>query len=233
MGGLTAHGSSTEVTHPMTSQFTPKLESLPRVLPIFPLAGATLLPRAQLPLNIFEPRYLHMTLDALRAERMIGMVQPDPSQAAEDVVYRIGCAGRITTFNETEDGRLLIVLSGICRFELVEELPTVHGYRRVVVDWHRFARDLSDEDEPAVDTARLIADLKPFLERNEVKADWESLKRMPAELVLNHLCMNLPLAGEDKQALVETTDQQQRARLLTALCEMALISQSGSEQTRH
>ena len=217
----------------MTGHFKHELQSLPRVLPIFPLAGATLLPRAQLPLNIFEPRYLQMTLDALRAERLIGMVQPDLSQGLEDVVYRIGCAGRITTFNETEDGRLLIVLTGICRFDLVEELPTVSGYRRVLVDWHRFARDLSDEDEPAVNTASLIAELKPFLERNEVKADWESLKRMPGELVLNHLCMNLPLAGEDKQALVETSDLQERARLLIALCEMALIGQAGSEQTRH
>ena len=217
----------------MTNDFTPKLEALPRVLPIFPLAGATLLPRAQLPLNIFEPRYVNMTLDALRAERMIGMVQPAPSQGAEEHTYRIGCAGRITTFNETDDGRLLIVLTGVCRFVLLEELSTVRGYRRVVVDWHRFARDLSSDNESAVDPAKLIADLGPFLERNEVKADWDSLKRMSGELVLNHLCMNLPLAGEDKQALVESTDQQERARLLVALCEMALVSQSGPEQTRH
>src|SRR5205085_10260131 len=126
---------------------------LPDILPIFPLTGVLLLPRGRLPLNIFEPRYLAMTRGALAGDRLIGMVQPrDPTASGGNPrVYPTGCAGRITSFSETEDGRFLITLTGTCRFRIREELPLLEGYRRVVPEWSEFARDLESENEPAFD----------------------------------------------------------------------------------
>src|SRR5215831_831746 len=127
--------------------------ALPTIIPIFPLTGVLLLPRGRLPLNIFEPRYLAMTRDALAGERLIGMVQPsDPTASGSNPpVYPTGCAGRITSFSETDDGRFLITLTGACRFRIREELPLLEGYRRVVPEWNGFARDLGNEDEPSFD----------------------------------------------------------------------------------
>src|SRR5215469_1964214 len=136
--------------------------ALPSILPIFPLTGVLLLPRGRLPLNIFEPRYLAMTRDALAGERLIGMVQPSDLAAAGNnpPVYLTGCAGRITSFTETDDGRFLITLTGISRFRIHEELPLVEGYRRVVPDWEPFARDLGNEEERGFDRERLMRGLK-------------------------------------------------------------------------
>src|SRR4051812_10138463 len=136
--------------------------ALPAILPIFPLSGVLLLPRGRLPLNIFEPRYLAMTRDALAGERLIGMVQPsDPgASGGNPQVYPTGCAGRITSFSETEDGRFLITLTGISRFRIREELPLLEGYRRVVPLWDEFARDLDEEAEPGFDRVRLMRGLQ-------------------------------------------------------------------------
>jgi len=138
--------------------------ALPAILPIFPLTGVLLLPRGRLPLNIFEPRYLAMTRDALAGERLIGMVQPtDPGASGSNPpVYPTGCAGRITSFSETEDGRFLITLTGTCRFRIRQELPLLEGYRRVVPEWTDFARDLENEDEPGFDRERLIRGLRAY-----------------------------------------------------------------------
>lgn len=205
-----------------SNPFTPDPEDLPGVLPIFPLPRAILLPRAQLPLNIFEPRYLNMTLDALGANRMIGMIQPEPGvRGASDAVYRTGCAGRITAFNETEDGRLLIILTGVCRFDVMEELPPRRGYRRVRPSWKRFEGDLSTEGVEAVDAAGLLAAVKGYLETREVDADWDALARMPGELLVNYLAMNLPFDDEEKQALLEAPSPPDRQRILLGLCAMS------------
>jgi Lon protease-like protein len=138
--------------------------ALPTILPIFPLTSVLLLPRGRLPLNIFEPRYLAMTRDALAGERLIGMVQPSDSaaQGSNPPVYPTGCAGRITSFSETDDGRFLITLTGTSRFRIREELPLLEGYRRVVPDWHEFARDIEGEEEPEFDRERLIRGLRAF-----------------------------------------------------------------------
>ena len=128
------------------SHFSIPFERLPRALPIFPLPGTIVLPRADLPLNVFEPRYLNLVADALAGSRLVGMIQPDPDGGGERHLCRTGCAGRITQYRETADGRIEMILSGVCRFELGEELPTVRGYRLVVPDWDRFASDYRECD---------------------------------------------------------------------------------------
>src|ERR1700758_4315586 len=136
--------------------------ALPSILPIFPLTGALLLPRGRLPLNIFEPRYLAMTRDALAGERLIGMVQPSDPRVAGDnpPVYPTGCAGRITSFSETDDGRFLITLTGVSRFRIREELPLLRGYRRGGPEWREFTRDLASDDEPGFDRDRMLRGLR-------------------------------------------------------------------------
>ncbi len=205
-----------------SNPFTPRLEDLPSVLPIFPLPRAILLPGAQLPLNIFEPRYLSMTFDALGANRLIGMIQPDPgTRGVSEAVYGTGCAGRITAFNETEDGRLLVILTGVCRFDVLEELPLQRGYRRVRPDWRRFEEDLSEGGVSGVDAAGLLRSVRDYLETQEVEADWDALARMPGELLVNYLAMNLPFDEEEKQALVEARTPADRQRILLSLCAMS------------
>lgn len=215
--------------------FTPSFEELPKALPIFPLSGAIVLPDEQLPLNIFEPRYLNMVFDALGADRMIGMVQPTQSEEAlsESDIHKTGCACRITTFRETDDGRLLIVLTGVCRFNVVEEMPTVRGYRRVLVEWGQFVEDLCDEDSSSLDSDRLIDMLATFFEAKKVQADWESLRKMSSTSLVNLLAMNLPFEPEEKQALIEAKTTYDRANVLIALSQMSLSSANVHRSTRH
>ena len=157
--------------------------TLPAILPIFPLTGVLLLPRGRLPLNIFEPRYLAMTRDALAGDRLIGMVQPsDPGASGDNPpVYPTGCAGRITSFAETEDERFLITLTGTCRFRIRDELPLLEGYRRIVPEWSGFARDLDSEDEPAFDRERLMRGLKGYFQQHQISADWGAINSVPGE----------------------------------------------------
>src|SRR4051794_27134794 len=148
--------------------------ALPDTLPIFPLTGVLLLPRGRLPLNIFEPRYLAMTRDALGGTRLIGMVQPSEPVAGRmnPPVYPVGCAGRITSFSEADDGRYLITLTGVSRFRIAEELPLLSGYRRVLPDWQPFAHDLDSGDEPGFDRERLMRGLRVFFTQQGIKADF-------------------------------------------------------------
>jgi Lon protease-like protein len=200
--------------------------TLPAILPIFPLTGVLLLPRGRLPLNIFEPRYLAMTRDALAGERLIGMVQPSDPKASGDnpPVYPTGCAGRITTFAETEDGRFLITLTGTCRFRIREELPLLEGYRRVVPEWSGFIRDLDDEIEPALDRERLVRGLKAYFQQHEISADWDAIGSVPGERLVTSVAMVCPFEPSEKQALLEAADLNERARLLTAIVEMAVMN---------
>jgi uncharacterized protein len=200
--------------------------ALPSMLPIFPLTGVLLLPRGRLPLNIFEPRYLAMTRDALAGERLIGMVQPsDPGVAAENPpVYPTGCAGRITSFSETDDGRFLITLTGISRFRIREELPLLEGYRRVVPEWREFARDLASDDEPSFDRDRLLRGLRAYFQHHKIEADWEAITSVPGERLVTSIAMMCPFEPSEKQALLEAPDLDERARLLTAIVEMAALN---------
>ncbi len=214
----------------------PGATALCEILPIFPLAGVLLLPRGQLPLNIFEPRYLAMTRDALSGDRLIGMVQPsDPHQpaAGNPPVYPTGCAGRITSFSETEDGRFLITLTGLCRFRIREELPLSSGYRRVVPRWDEYARDLRSEREPGFDRERLIRGLRAYFDRHQIKAEWDSISSVPGERLITSIAMVCPFEPSEKQALLEASDLAARAQLLTAIVEMAVLDRSGGGEARH
>jgi len=205
--------------------FDPPFEKLPATLPVFPLPGVLLLPRGKLPLNIFEPRYLAMTEDALAGNRMIGMIQPsDPAcRGPEPPVYPIGCAGRITTFSETEDGRFLITLTGTCRFEVTRELPTTRGYRRIIPCWDRFAVDLAEPAASDLDRPRLIEGLRSYFRLQGISANWEAIEATADEKLVTSLAMICPFDPPEKQALLEALTLAERGRLLIALIEMAVL----------
>jgi len=210
--------------------------ALPAILPIFPLTGVLLLPRGRLPLNIFEPRYLAMTRDALAGERMIGMVQPSnpAGSGSNPPVYPTGCAGRITSFAETEDGRFLIILTGTSRFRIREELPLLEGYRRVVPEWREFARDLENEDEAGFDRDRLLRGLRAYFRQHQISADWDAVTAVPGERLVTSIAMICPFEPSEKQALLEAPDLDERARLLTAIVEMAVLNRpSDGAGARH
>jgi Lon protease-like protein len=217
--------------------FDPGFEQLPETLPLFPLSGVLLLPGGKLPLNIFEPRYLAMIFDALAGHRMIGMVQPMqpggyagdglPTDDGRPKVHRIGCAGRIVSFNETEDGRLLLALSGICRFEVGRELDLAQGgYRRVSSIFSSFRADLDQGDEAVeLDRERLMAALAAFFRGKKLSADWEAVKQAADQNLVTSLSMVLPFGPVEKQALLEAADTTARAKLLVAFLEMAAFGQ--------
>jgi Lon protease-like protein len=217
--------------------FDPKLVTeLPAQLPVFPLPGATLLPGTQLPLNIFEPRYLNMVLDALGGERMIGMVQPQEPQSDPNTpaLYDIGCAGRIVSFAETGDGRLLITLRGVCRYRLGEELRLERGYRRVVPAWTEFATDL----QPGRTLDRAIGDLRSalqdYLRDKDVRVDWDGLQQQPVARIIDILAINLPFTPHEKQALLEADEGDARWQVLLAITQMVSSShQHEPGTTRH
>jgi Lon protease-like protein len=200
-------------------------QELPDTIPVFPLAGALLLPRAQMPLNIFEPRYLAMTDDAMKGARLIGMIQPDDSKtrAAVPALYATGCAGRITQYAESGDGRYLITLTGIARFRVREELSVTTPYRQCRVDFAAFKDDLVPRSgEEAVDRERLLKTLAEYLKANKMQADWQDINQAPTEALVNGLAMMSPYGAREKQALLEAPDLKSRAEVLIALTEMAL-----------
>ena len=218
---------------PVRNPFEPGFEQLPDTLPIFPLSGVLLLPGGKLSLNVFEPRYLAMVFDALAGHRMIGMVQPLqpggfagdglPTDDGSPKVHRIGCAGRITSFNETEDGRLLLALSGVCRFEIVRELDLAHGgYRRVSSVFSPYRADLDDTDPMPVelDRERLMAALAAFFRSRKLSTDWDAVKQAADANLVTSLSMVLPFGPTEKQALLEATDTSARAKLLVGFLEM-------------
>jgi len=210
---------------------------LPEVIPVFPLAGALLLPRGQMPLNIFEPRYLAMIDDALRTGlRLIGMIQPDPSHPGpEDKphLYKIGCAGRITQIAETGDGRYLIELTGVARFRIVGEPSVLTPYRQCRVDYHPFADDfVARKGEDAVDRDALLEALADFLKANKLNADWEGIEKAPNEALVNALAMMSPYVAAEKQAILEAPDLKTRAEILVALTEIELAKNETDGETK-
>jgi uncharacterized protein len=211
------------------STFPPS--ALPEILPIFPLSGVLLLPRGRLPLNIFEPRYLAMVEDALGHGRLIGMVQPNSAEAQEAVppIYHIGCAGRITSFTETEDGRFLITLGGVCRFKVTEELPIERGYRHVRPDWESFLADINEPEDTDIDRDKLFGILRAYFKLHNIAADWNAVQATGNETLVSSLAMICPLEPNEKQALLEAQDLRTRADLLMALLEMASVPQSEIE----
>jgi hypothetical protein len=209
---------------------------LPEIIPVFPLPGALLLPRGQLPLNIFEPRYLVMIDDALHdARRLIGMIQPDPSHPGPEdkpALYKVGCVGRITQIAETGDNRYLIQLTGIARFRLEEELAVATPYRQCRVSYAPFADDfIGHKGEDAVDRTTLLAALAAFLKANNLKTDWEGIENAPNEALVNALAMMSPYGAAEKQAMLEAPDLKTRAEILIAVTEIELAKKSTGGET--
>ena len=202
-----------------------KQTELPDTIAIFPLAGALLLPRSRLPLHIFEPRYLQMIADALKTDgRLIGMIQPNPVPGRQGPgLHSIGCAGRITQFSETEDGRYMITLSGVSRFRVIKEVEGFSPYRRCDVKWDGFERDLGDEEQDANFSRKPLMDLLGrYIETRGLSADWSTLKEAEDELLINSLSMMLDFDAEDKQALLEAPSLQTRRETLVTLIEYAM-----------
>jgi Lon protease-like protein len=201
------------------------------VIPIFPLPGALLLPRGQMPLNIFEPRYLAMIDNALRSgHRLIGMIQPDVSHpGSEDKpnLFKVGCVGRITQIAETGDGRYLLQLTGIARFRIVEELSVDTPYRQCRVSYMAFVDDFTPRNgEDGVDRESLLKSLAEFLKANNLKADWDGIENAPNEALVNALAMMSPYGAPEKQALLEAPDLKTRAELLVAITEIELAKKN-------
>ncbi|MHA1564329.1 MAG: LON peptidase substrate-binding domain-containing protein [Alphaproteobacteria bacterium] len=210
-----------------SNSFDPDFDDLPTELPIFPLRAAFLLPHGQLPLNIFEPRYLEMIAGTLAGSRMIGMIQPaadiDQSRpVADDVpLFPIGCAGRIVAFQEA-DNRLLITLKGICRFTIAQELPLHRGYRRIRPDFSAYADDLEPEADDGIDRDRLLGSLRAYFTKCGFSAEWESVERAPTGRLVTTLAMVCPFDADEKQALLESPDAARRAKMMIGLIEATL-----------
>jgi uncharacterized protein len=208
--------------------FHPRLEDLPAEFAVFPLPAAVLMPRGKLPLNIFEKRYLAMVLDSLAAGRMFGMIQPDqnaPVDGGEPGLYRVGCLGRLSSFSETDDGRLLITLTGLARFTIAAELPMRSGYRRVRGDFSGYTGDLALE-RPAVDIGRenLLAALRGYFARRNVEANWEAIRGLSDDGMVITLATACPFEPVEKQALLEAPTDADRATTLLALLQMGAAS---------
>jgi Lon protease-like protein len=212
----------------------------PRI-PIFPLRGAILLPRATLPLNVFEPRYLEMLDDVMSGDRLIGIIQPAAGASSDDEespladsvgLRRVGCVGRVTNYQEVDHARLVITLTGITRYEILDEAVTDLPYRVASVSYDRFASDLNEGlGEDQVDRSNLLRVLRSYLDANKLEADWGAIQRASSEFLINALCVMCPYGPEEKQALLEAVDLKRRADVLVALAEMELASSGGSGNT--
>lgn len=212
---------------------------LPPRIPVFPLRGAILLPRATLPLNVFEPRYLEMLDDVMAGDRLIGIIQPAISDTSEDEesprgpvgLRSVGCVGRVTSYQEIDHARRMITLTGVSRYDVLDEAVTDLPYRVMSVSYDRYATDLSEGlGEELVDRTNLLRVLRSYLDANKLEADWAAIQRASSEFLINALCVMCPYGPEEKQALLEAEDLKCRADVLVALAEMELAS-SGSSGT--
>jgi Lon protease-like protein len=212
-------------------------EALQSDIPVFPLPGALLLPRGQMPLNIFEPRYVAMVDDTLRSgHRLVGMIQPDPSHPGPDKskphLFRVGCVGRITQLAESGDGRYLIQLTGIARFRVEAELAVATSYRQCRVTYRPFCDDfIARKGEEDVDRKALLRTLSEFLKANKLKADWQGIENAPNEALVNALAMMSPYAAAEKQAMLEAPDLKTRAEILIAVTEIELAKSKTPGET--
>lgn len=221
------------------SMFTLSFDDLPAEIPVFPLSGALLLPGGHLPLNIFEPRYLAMIDAALKGDRIIGMVQPSEEDSSNTPLqspprdrpqlYGTGCAGRINAFSETDDGRYLITLAGVIRFDIVSELDAEMGFRRVAANYQRFKEDLVPA-EVSIDREHLLGTLRGYFSSQGIQGDWEAIGQTDDEHLVTSLAMICPFAASEKQLLLEACTLQERADTLTKIMEMA-THQPGADKS--
>jgi Lon protease-like protein len=208
--------------------FHPRVEDLPGEFPVFPLPGALLLPRGKLPLNIFEPRYLAMTEDALGQGRMFGMIQPDSTLPETDIgpaLFRVGCLGRLASFSETDDGRYLITLTGVIRFLAAAEVEMRRGYRRVRADYAAYLADLDLAERPVgVGRDAVLTALRGYFTHRGFEANWDAIRRLPDDMLVITLSMVCPFEPAEKQALLETPGDAERAATLLALLQMGAVA---------
>ena len=200
-------------------------KELPDILPIFPLPGVIILPNGNLPLNIFEPRYISMVEDALGKNRMIGMIQPNPGSKKDNGLYPIGCASKIISFSETSDNRYLIELKGIIRFKIFKELGTIRGYRNIVPEWDNFKHDLSINSE-SLNVDNLIELLKKYFNNNNISVDSDELYKVPANQIISAIPQVCSFQNNEKQAILEARTDKERAELIISLLKMELLDEN-------
>ncbi|WP_428489617.1 LON peptidase substrate-binding domain-containing protein [Rhodopila sp.] len=212
--------------------FHPQFEDLPKEFAVFPLSGVLMLPRGKLPLNIFERRYLAMVMDSLATGRMFGMIQPDPHAPAPEAgrggsdepgLYRVGCLGRVSSFSETDDGRLLVTLTGMVRFTVEAELAGHRGYRRVRGDFSRYFNDMDMDMALAtaeIEREKLLTALRGYFARRNVDANWDAIRDLSDDGLIVTLSMACPFEAVEKQALLEAPTDTDRAATLLALLQM-------------
>ena len=207
------------------------LDDLPKKIPIFPLTGAVLFPKTQLPLNIFEPRYVQMLNAALATpHKLIGMIQP--IAGSDKSLKKVGCVGRVTSYNETDDHRYLITLNGIVRFEIENELDTTTQYRQVEVNYENFITDLKSEDVTNVDRESLLKLIKKYLKNKSLLADWDIIQQTPTEQLINYSGVLVPFTPEEKQLLLEAKTIMGRSRALEALYQSYTIEETTDTSTQ-
>ena len=209
-------------------------QAIPKKIPIFPLTGAVLFPDTQLPLNIFEPRYVQMVNSALASpDRLIGMIQPSSVDSkGSGSLRKIGCIGRISSFNEAEDNRYLITLTGISRFEVHEELDTTTPYRQVIANYDSFETDLKDVDLSDIDRSKLLALVKRYLEHKKILADWDIIQQTPTKQIINYSGVLVPFSSEEKQLLLESEDLVSRCSVLEALFQSYIFDLSSDKSEK-
>lgn len=210
-----------------------KAADLPKVIPVFPLDGGLLLPSGRLPLNIFEPRYLNMIDDAMAGDRIIGVIQPKPGDRTRDrpALAPVGCAGRITSYAETGDGRYIITLTGVCRFQPGDELPVQTPYRQVVARFEPYEADLTPTPaDGLLDRTMFFEALKTYLHRRNLEIDWETAKGAPPDALINSLAIGLPFDAAEKQALLEAYSLADRRDTLIALLEIDSASPDDDDE---
>jgi len=220
--------------------FTPDFADLPDQLPLFPLPGVAVMPDTQLPLNVFEPRYLRMVFDVLGSHRMIGMVQPlptadeaSPSTEGRPEIYRTGTAGRISSFSETKDGRLMLILTGVCRFQIRQELDLDKDYRIAEVDWRPFSLDYGGDSGSIPDRVALFRSLRDYCSQNDVEIAWKDAEKLEDRPLIDLLTIHLPLQVQEKQALIESPALSDRIALLQGLLDMSNAESGGAAGFRH
>ncbi|MFZ4698945.1 MAG: LON peptidase substrate-binding domain-containing protein [Candidatus Methylumidiphilus sp.] len=215
--------------------FTLPFDKLPASLLLFPMPHAVVMPGCQLPLNIFEPRYLNMVFDALAEQRLIGMVQPEITASDEKILalYKTGTAGRITFFNETNDNRLMVVLTGVCRFDIKEEVPTTRGYRRVLVDWSRFRGDTEEDSVSDMERGHFLQQLRSYCEYKRLDIEWPVLEHVSMVDLINRLTCVLPLEVAERQLLIEAVTLPERLEILSMLLRCETLETTSDASRRH
>ena len=208
-----------------------KTIKLPEIIPVFPLSNFIFFPKTTVPLNIFEKRYLEMVDDAMKSERIIGMVQPKESSQNSPLLYKVGCVGKISSFNEMDDGKYMIVLSGISRFEIIQEIKTESLYRKCKVDFRNFKKDLNDEKEEIkfTDLELIFNNLKSLFDKQGYLINWKELEKQSLDETINTLSMASPFSLEEKQILLETSNLSDRKKKLEEILNTYALDSFGNK----